>query len=124
MTADNTWDIVVKCRPIQSHSKKISLKADWRNVKEVYPDSKVEEKHNDIEVTFPLLKEDLEVAAFGTPGKDDQKRMQMAIFGRRPTQGKDWKIRVYLFNDSTVAFKVTTENMAYINRVSKNMQST
>lgn len=72
----------------------------------MYPDAKVEEKHNDIEVTLPTLHEDTEIAAFGIPGNDDQKRMQMAIFGRKPTQGRDWRIRVYLIDDSTIAFKV------------------
>ena len=107
MTEGNTWDIRVKCRPLLTHNNdERNWKNSWRNVKEVDLDAKVEEKHNDIEVTLPFLSGDLEVAAFGTPGKDDQKRMQMAIFGRRPTKGKDWKIRIYLINDSTVAFKV------------------
>ncbi len=108
MAKGNTWAILVKCRPQQSHSNnKITLTDGWRNIKEVYPDSKVEDKHNDVEVTLPSLGKDIEIAAFGTPGEDDQKRMQMAIFGRRPTQGKNWTIRIYLLNDSTVAFKVT-----------------
>ena len=104
MTKGNDWDIFIKCR---SHSNQRKSKKNWRNLKEVYPDAKVEEKHNDIELTLPLLRENLEVAAFGIPGKDDQKRMQMAIFGKKPTQGCDWKIRVYLIDDSKMAFKVT-----------------
>ena len=32
--------------------------------------------------------------------------MQMAIFGKDPKQGCNWKIRVYLIDDSTKAFKV------------------
>ena len=79
----------------------------WKNVTEVYPDARIEDKHNDIEVTLPTSREDIEIAAFGTPGNDDQKRMQMAIFGRKPTQGRDWKILVYLIDDSTIAFQVT-----------------
>ena len=104
----NNWDITVKCRrPLLSHSKGGSQQNhSWRNVKEVYPDSKVEQKHNDIEVTFPPLREDIEVAAFGRPGRNDQKRMQMAIFGRKPTQGRDWKIWVYLVDDTDTACKV------------------
>lgn len=102
---------MVKCRTLLSHSQgKTQKTSPWRNITEVYPDARVVEKHNDIEVTIPTLGEDLEIAAFGIPGKNDQKRMQMAIFGRKPTQGKDWKIRVYLIDDSTIAFKVTHYN--------------
>ena len=108
MTQGNKWDIVIKCRPIRlGHSKGGSRqKGCWRSVKEVYPDAKVEQKHNDIEVTLPSLQEDIEIAAFGRPGRDDQKRMQMAIFGRHPTQGRDWKIWVYIVDDTTTAYKV------------------
>ncbi len=106
----NKWNIAVKCRPLLSNCKGKTQKTSWRNVTEVYPDTKVEEKHNDIEVILPPLREDIEIAAFGIPGNDDQKRMQMAIFGRKPTQGRDWKIRVYLIDDSTIAFKVTNYN--------------
>ena len=107
----NKWNIMVKCRKLLSHSQgKTQKTGPWRNITEVYPDARVLEKHNDIEVTIPTLCEDLEIAAFGIPGNDDQKRMQMAIFGRKPTQGKDWKIRVYLIDDSTIAFKVTHYN--------------
>lgn len=103
---------MVKCRTLPSHSqRKIQKTRSWRNITEVYPDARVVDKHNDIEVTIPTLcDEDLEIAAFGIPGNEDQKRMQMAIFGRKPTQGRDWKIRVYLIDDSTIAFKVTHYN--------------
>ncbi len=80
-------------------------------MEEVYPDAKVLDKHNDIEVILPPLQEDLEVAAFGIPGNDDQKRMQMAIFGKKPTQGNDWKIRVYLVDDTITAVKVMVERL-------------
>ena len=106
MTEGNTWDIAIKCRPILHVSSDSSAKNSWRNVEEVYPGAKIEEKHNDIQVTLPSLREDIEVAAFGTPRKDDQKRMQMAIFGRNPTQGSDWKIRIYLLDDTITAVKV------------------
>ena len=108
----NKWNIMVKCRTMPSHLEgKTQKTSRWRNVTEVFPDARVAEKHNDIEVTPPSrLCEDLEIAAFGIPGKHDQKRMQMAIFGRKPTQGRDWKIRVYLIDDSTIAFKVTHYN--------------
>ena len=119
MTKGNTWEIHVKCRPLLSHDHcgktEDDLCADsWRNVDDVFPNAKVEEKHNDIEVTLPVLLEDIEVAAFGTPGKNDQKRMQMAIFGKRPTQGKDWNIRVYLIDDTITAFKVIHDNRNYV----------
>ena len=108
MTKGNTWNIVVKCRPLLSHCSKTedTLTDFWKNVEELYPDANVEEKHNDIEVTLPRLREDLEIAAFGAPGADDQKRMQMAIFGKAPTQGSEWKIRVYLLDDTITAVKV------------------
>lgn len=98
---------MIKSRTVPSQCEGKTRKTNsWRNITEVYPDAKVEEKHNDIEVTLPTLHEDTEIAAFGIPGNDDQKRMQMAIFGRKPTQGRDWRIRVYLIDDSTIAFKV------------------
>ena len=108
MTQGNKWGIVIKCRPITPDHRRgrSHQKGGWRSVKEVYPDAKVEEKHNDIEVTLPSLQEDIEIAAFGRPGRDDQKRMQMAIFGRHPTQGRDWKIWVYIVDDTTPACKV------------------
>jgi len=107
MTQGNKWDIVIKCRPIRlSHNRgRSQQKGCWGSVKEVYPDAKVQQKHNDIEVTLPSLQEDIEIAAFGRPGRDDQKRMQMAIFGRHPTQGRDWKIWVYIIDDTTTAYK-------------------
>lgn len=104
MVKGNTWVTSVKCRP---HSNQSKEKKKWQNIKEVYPDAKVETKHNDIRLTLPVLRESLEVAAFGTPGKDDQKRMQMTIFGKEPTKACDWHIRVYLIDDSEMAFKVT-----------------
>ena len=72
----------------------------------VYPEAEVQLKNNGIEVTLPSLEEDVEIAAFGRPGKDDKKRMQMAIFAKRPRQGRDWKIWVYLVDDTTPACEV------------------
>jgi len=108
MTQGNKWYTVIKCRPITPDQRRgrSQQKGGWRSVKEVYPDAKVQQKHNDIEVTLPSLQEDIEIAAFGRPGRDDQKRMQMAIFGRHPTQGRDWKIWVYIVDDTTTAYKV------------------
>ena len=107
---ENKWIIKVKCRTMPSHREGKRNTNPWRNVTEVYPDATVEEIHNDIKVTLPTLCGDTEIAAFGIPGNDDQKRMQMAIFGKKPTQGRDWKIRVYLIDDSTIAFKVAHYN--------------
>ena len=72
----------------------------------VYPEAEVQLKNNGIEVTLPSLEEDVEIAAFGRPGKDDKKRMQMAIFAKRPRQGRDWKIWVYLVDDTSPACEV------------------
>ncbi|PFX28743.1 Netrin receptor UNC5C [Stylophora pistillata] len=100
------WKFVVKCRTLSSHQERNTTNScGWREVTDVFPDARVEQKHNDIVVTFPQLKEDIEIAAFGIPGTEDQKRMKMAIFGEKPTQGRDWKLKVYLIDDSTIAFK-------------------
>ena len=72
----------------------------------VYPEATVQLKPNDIEVTLPSLQEDVEVAAFARPGKDDKKRMQMAIFAKQPKQGRDWKIWVYLVHETSPACEV------------------
>lgn len=103
MAEGNSWTILVNCRPYSNQRK---WKKKWRNIMEVYPDAEVEIKHNDIELKLPVLTKNLEVAAFGVPREDDQKRMQMAIFGKEPTQGRNWNIRVYLIDDSTMAFKM------------------
>ena len=101
------WKICVQCRATSSHQeRKTANSSDWREVTDVIPDAKVEQKHNDIVVTLPQLYKDIEIAAFGIPGTADQKRMKMAIFGKKPTQGRDWKLKVYLIDDSTTAFKV------------------
>ena len=101
------WKIFVQCRTTSSHQeRKTTNTSDWREVTDVIPDAKVEQKHNDVVVTLPQLNEDIEISAFGIPGTVDQKRMKMAIFGKKPTQGKDWKLKVYLIDDSTTAFEV------------------
>ena len=79
---------------------------NWGSLTVVYPEAEVQLKHNEIEVTLPSLQEDVEIAAFGRPGKDDKKRMQMAIFAKRPKQGRDWKIWVYLVDDTNPACEV------------------
>ena len=51
----------------------------------VYPEAKVERKHNDIELTLPVVTENLEVAAFRLPEKkNDQKRMQWRSLEKIP----------------------------------------
>ena len=101
------WKICVQCRATSIHQeRKIANSSVWREVTDVIPDAKVEQKHNDVVVTLPQLNEDIEIAAFGIPGTVDQKRMKMAIFGKKPTQGRDWKLKVYLIDDSTTAFEV------------------
>ena len=84
MTRGNKWNIDVKCRPQKlSRVKGASHQTDsWRSLKEVYPEVIIEHKPNDIEVTLPSLQEDIEIAAFGRPEKDDQKRMQMVTIAR------------------------------------------
>ncbi|XP_068754733.1 uncharacterized protein [Montipora capricornis] len=106
VNAGNTWNIDVKCRPKQMVVKAPSGQSDrWRSLKEVYPDAKIEHKHNDIEVTLPVLPEDIEIAAFGRPEKNDKKRMQIAAFAEQPRQGQNWKILIYLVDDTTTAYK-------------------
>ena len=72
----------------------------------VYPETEEQLNHNDIEVTLPSLQEDVEIAAFGRPGKEDKKRMQMAIPAKQPKQGRDWQIWVYLVDDTSPACEV------------------
>ena len=101
------WKFFVQCRTTSSHQeRKTTHTSGWREVTDVIPGAKVEQKHNDVVVTLPQLNEDIEIAAFGIPGTIDQKRMKMAIFGKKPTQGRDWKLKVYLIDDSTTAFEV------------------
>ena len=117
MTRGNKWNIEVQCRPQKlSHVKGASHQRDsWRSLREAFPNAKIKHKHNDIEVTLPRLQEDIEIAAFGRPEKDDQKRMQMATFGRQPSQGRNWKIWVYLVDDTTTAYKVLHRSAFYTN---------
>ena len=107
MTPENKWEIQVKCRPllrdIQEEPKQSN---NWTSLMLVYPDARVQLIHNDIEVYLPPLQEDVEIAAFGRPGKEDKKRMQMAIFAKRPKQGRDWQIWAYLVDDTNPACKV------------------
>ena len=98
----NQWHLEVKCRPRGNKA----LTKRWINVWDFYPDATVEVKHNYIELTIPKPNEDHEFAVFGIPEMNDKKRMQMGIFGKKPTQGKDWSTVVTLFDDTMMAFKV------------------
>ena len=107
MTPGNKWDMEVKCSPM-SHGAQdaFNQRYNWGSLMVVYPEAKVQLKHSDIEVTLPSLQEDVEITAFGRPGKDDKKRMQMAIFAKQPKQGRDWKIWVYLVDETSPACEV------------------
>lgn len=61
---------------------------------------------NGILVSLPPLKEELEIAAFGNPGEKDMKRKQIGIFGPNPVKGMNWIISIFLFDETSVAFKV------------------
>ena len=102
----NEWKFDVKCRPVKESKGAAGQRKGWSPIKLICPNSSVEMKHNDIEVTLPSPREDLTFAAFGNPGKDDKKRMQMAIYARKAVQGRDWKIFVHLFDDTLLSFKV------------------
>jgi len=94
------WDLEVKYRQRGNTTKR------WVNIWNFYPDAKVELKHNEVELTISSPNEDHEFAVFGRPEIEDKKRMQMGIFGGKPTQGKHWHIFVTLFDDTMIAFKV------------------
>ena len=102
---DSQWNVEVKYKV---REKKASVK-HWVNISNFYPDAKVGLKRNEVELTIPSPSEDHEFAVFGTPEKEDKKRMQMGVFGGKPTQGKHWQIVVTLFDDTMMAFKVLKE---------------
>ena len=102
---NSQWNLEVKCK---LRENKASTKR-WVNIWNFYPDSKVELKHNEIELSISSPNEDHEFAVFGIPEIEDKKRMQMAIFGEKPIQGKHWHIFVTLFDDTMMAFKVQKE---------------
>ena len=103
---NSQWNIEVKYR---MRENKASVKR-WVNISNFYPDARVEQKRNEIEITISSPNEDHDFAVFGTPEREDKKRMQMGIFGRKPTQGKNWQIFVTLFDDTMMAFKVQKED--------------
>ena len=88
MTPENEWDMEVKCSPMsQGAQDAFNQRYNWGSLMVVYPEAKVQ-------------------TAFGRPGKDDKKRMQMAIFAKQPKQGRDWKIWVYLVDETSPACEV------------------
>ena len=99
---NSQWNLEVKYK---LRENKASTKR-WVNIWNFYPDAKVELKHNVIELTISSPNEDHEFAVFGTPEIGDKKRMQMGIFGEKPTQGKHWHIFVTLLDDTMMAFQV------------------
>jgi len=103
---NSQWNLEVKCRV---RDNKACTKR-WDNIWNFYPDAKVELKHNWIELSISSPSRDHEFAVFGTPKTEDKKRMQMAIFGRKPMQGIHWHICVTLFDDTLMAFKVQKED--------------
>lgn len=102
----NQWDLEVKYRERRYNA----FPTRWIDVWDFYPDATVTVKHNYVGLTIPSPKEDHEFAVFGIPERKDKKRMQMGIFGEKPTKGKDWNIFVTLFDDTVMAFKVQQKN--------------
>lgn len=100
------WYVVVLCHA-SNGARDICSNLLWgESLTGRYPDAKVEMKHNAVTVTLPPIEEDLEVAAFGTPGKNDVIRKQIAVFGPKPEKGKSWTINIFLYDDTLVAFQV------------------
>lgn len=99
---NSQWNLEVKYK---ERENKASAKR-WVNIWNFYPDAKVELKRNETELTISSPNENHEFAVFGTPEKEDKKRMQIGIFGGKPKQGKHWQIFVTLFDDTMMAFKV------------------
>ena len=62
--------------------------------------------HNFINLTTPWPEEEHEFAVFGTPEKEDKKRMQLGIFGENRAKGKKALFHAVFFDDTLMAFKV------------------
>ena len=99
-------NLKVKCRKKIPENKKRGSNKPWGNISDVFPDAKVELKRNYVELIINVPMDCYEFAVFGTPLKNDRKRMQMGVFGEKPVQGRDWKIWVTLFDDTRMAFQV------------------
>ena len=102
----NQWNLEVKCRMQDSNRAGKWPNGRWVNINELYPDAKIEMKHNLVYVTIDSPNENHEFAVFGTPEVNDKKRMQLGLFGEKPVKGKDWKIWAILFDDTMMAFQV------------------
>ena len=94
------WKMEVKFRP------KGNDVAKWQNISIYYPGATTEIDHNFISLTIPWPEEEHEFAVFGTPEKEDKKRMQLGIFGENPAKGKNALFHAVFFDDTLMAFKV------------------
>ena len=94
------WKMEVKFRP------KGNDVAKWQNISVYYPGATTEIDHNFINLTIPWPEEEHEFAVFGTPEKEDKKRMQLGIFGENRAKGKNALFHAVFFDDTLMAFKV------------------
>ena len=101
------WKMEVKFRP------KGDNVAKWQNISVHYPGATTEIDHNFITLTIPWPEEEHEFAVFGTPEKDDKKRMQLGIFGESLAKGKNASFHAVLFDDTLMAFEVRGIKMEF-----------
>ncbi|XP_022785481.1 uncharacterized protein LOC111325831 [Stylophora pistillata] len=101
----NKWEFYVGYRQ-RGHS---ALAKQWRSVTEYYRDATVKINHNIIELTIPSPNENHEFAVFGKPEIEDKKRMQVGLFGKKPTKGNNILVHVVLFDDTLMAFENVCE---------------
>ena len=101
------WKMEVKFRP------KGNNVAKWQNISVHYPGATTEIDHNFITLTIPWPEEEHEFAVFGTPEKDDKKRMQLGIFGESLAKGKNASFHAVLFDDTLMAFEVRGIKMEF-----------
>nr|XP_058953109.1 uncharacterized protein LOC131780529 [Pocillopora verrucosa] len=93
------WKMEVKFRP------KGGNVAKWQNISVHYPGATTEIDHNFINLTIPWPEEEHEFAVFGTPEKEDKKRMQLGIFGESLAKGKNALFHAVLLDDTLMAFE-------------------
>lgn len=103
---NSQWNLEVKYRVRENKTSA----THWVNIWNFYPDAKAELKRNEIELTISSPNKNHEFAVFGTPEREDKKRMQMGIFGGKPKNGKHYQIFVTLFDDTMMAFKVQRDD--------------
>ena len=101
------WKMEVKFRP------KGGNVAKWQNISVHYPGATTEIDHNFITLTIPWPEEEHEFAVFGTPEKDDKKRMQLGIFGESLAKGKNASFHAVLLDDTLMAFEVRGIKMEF-----------